>query len=167
MPQAVNFYSWTGLAPDSDIIISGNSAVNIYGGASPIARNIRLNKCTGYLQNTATFNPPLPRNCPDLYNRQDVLRLSGFCQSYILSLGACGLPDVKFYNALPATGEGNACRDFLNTLTIKSCYDNHSGDPDFLSNTWFAWANNNSIDPLHGQLNLLDRDGFLVDQYTY
>lgn len=167
VPQAVNFYDYTGLAPDTDIILSGNSIVYMYGNVSAIARNLRLNKCTGFLNLTNTFNPPLPNSCPALYTRDQIVGLSGYCQSYILSLGSCRSPSASFYNSLPADNQGNACRDFLNTLTPKSCYDNHRSDRDFLSNTWMLWINQNAFDPLHDQLTLYDTSGKIVDQYTY
>lgn len=167
IPQAVNFYDWTGLSPDTDIVLSANSNVYLYGNTSAIARNLRLNKCTGFLNLTNTFNPPLPNSCPALYVRNQIVGLSGYCQSYILSLGACQAPSTNFYNSLPGDNEGNQCRDFLNTLTPKSCYDNHRSDPDFLSNTWMLWINQNAFDPLHDQLTLYDTNGKIVDQYTY
>lgn len=169
VPQAVNFYNWTGLVPDTDIIVPSGGVVSIYGNTSPIGKNLRLNKCTGYLQRSHNFNPAIPQNCPSSYNRQDIVHFSGFCQNYILSLGACQLPDTRIYNLLPPTNEGNDCRNFLNTITVKSCYDKYSTDRDFLSNAWLVWINQTSpvLDPYHDQLNLFDKNGLLVDQYTY
>jgi len=173
IPRAVDFYDYTGFSPEVDIVLSGSSVVNFYSNVSPIGKNLRVNKCTGFLNLTANFNPRLPTNCPALFNRGQIVHLSGYCQSYLLSLGACELPNTSFYNSLPGSNEGNACRHFLNTIAPKACWDQHRGDPDFLSNSWLvwtsqnAWTNQNPFDPLHDDVKLFDASGRLVDRYTY
>jgi hypothetical protein len=166
IPQAVNIYEPSGFAPQEDIIISGSSVINIYSGKSPINRNFRLNKCVGYLENTYNFNPALPQNCPSI-PRSEIAYLSGQCQSYILSLWGCKAPDVSFYNSLPGTDEGNACRAFLNTINHNSCFQKHRLDSDFLSNEWRIWINQNILDSQHDRVRLFDKQGLLVDEYIY
>src|SRR4030042_5494805 len=100
IPQAVNIYDFSGLASQQDIILSSGSYVNIYSNKSPINRNLRLNKCTGYLENNYNFNPALPQNCPSI-PRSEISHLSGQCQSYVISLWGCKEPEVSFYNSLP------------------------------------------------------------------
>ncbi|MBI3638277.1 hypothetical protein HY227_00860 [Candidatus Wolfebacteria bacterium] len=56
VPRAVNIYDPSGLASEEDIVLSGNSAVSIYGMPSPIAKNLRVNKCLGYLQQSNSFD---------------------------------------------------------------------------------------------------------------
>ena len=168
VPKAVNFYDYTGFSPETDIVVTGNAIVNFYSNTSPMAKNLRLNKCTGFLNAQYNFIPALPQSCPALFNRGQIVTLSGYCQSYLLSLGACQLPSTNFYNSLPGNNESNACRYFLNTIAPKVCWDQHRGDPDFLSNSWLIWTNQNpSFDPLHDDLKLYDQNGRLVDRYTY
>jgi hypothetical protein len=171
IPRAINIYEPSGLMSEEDIILTANNYVNIYSSRSPINRNFRLNKCTGYLENTYNFYPSLPQNCPSI-PRSEISHLSGQCQSYILSLWGCKAPDVSFYNSLPGTDEGNLCRQFLNTINHGTCFQKHRFDSDFLSNEWRVWIGQRIIpedilDPQHDRLLLFDKQGLLVDEYTY
>jgi hypothetical protein len=168
IPGAVNDYNPYSLNTDNDIVISQGSVVSVYQGTSPLSRNFRLNECTGFLQNTYNFNPAIPQNCPQLYNRSDIVGFAGFCQTYILSLGSCQLPSVAFVNSLPGSIDGNICQQYLSTLTVNSCYDKHFSDVNFLSNNWVVWINQvNAFDPQHDTVYLYDNKGLLVDQYVY
>ena len=166
IPQAVDIYEPSGLAPEEDIVISGNSSVSIYSSKSPINRNFRINKCIGHLENTYNFNPTLPQSCPSI-PRSEIAYLSGQCQSYILSLWGCKLPDVSFYNSLPGNDEGNACRAFLSTINWNSCFQKHYADLDFLSNEWRIWINQNILDSQHDTVRLFDAQGLLVYEDRY
>jgi hypothetical protein len=171
IPRAINIYEPSGLMSEEDIILTANNYVDIYSSRSPINRNFRLNKCTGYLENTYNFYPSLPRNCPSI-PRSEINHLSGQCQSYILSLWGCKAPDVSFYNSLPGTDEGNLCRQFLNTINHGTCFQKHRFDSDFLSNEWRVWIGQRIIpedilDPQHDRLLLFDKQGLLVDEHTY
>lgn len=167
IPQAINIYEPSGISTQEDIIVSkNNSSINIYSNSSPLNKNLRLNKCIGYLQNNYNFNPPLPNDCPSV-PRSEINHLSGQCQSYILSLWECKLPDVSFYNSLPGNDQGNACRAFLNTINHNTCYNKHRFDADFLSNEWRFWVNQNILDSQHDRLWLFDKNGLLADEYIY
>ena len=167
IPQAVDLYDYAGLTPETDIIISGNPSINIYAGQSAIGKNLRLNKCTGYLENSNHFTPSLPQNCPAPFSRNQVVNLFGYCQSYLFSLGVCQLPSDTFINSLPATNEGYVCQQFLRTVNAKSCWDRYGGDSDFLSNNWVLWVGSVGLDPQHDLVRLFDKQGLLVDQNVY
>lgn len=166
IPQAVDIYEPSGFWPQEDVVVSENSSVNIYSNKSPLNRNLRLNKCTGYLEESYDFNPSLPQNCPSI-PRSEIIYLSGECQSYILSLWGCKLPEVSFYNTLLGSDEGNACRQFLNTINPGACFKKHRFDSDFLSNEWRIWIDQNILDSQHDRLWLLDKNGLLADEYIY
>ncbi len=166
IPQAVNIYEPLGFAPQENIVLSNNNYINIYSNTSPLNKNLRLNKCIGYLEDIYNFNPSLPQNCPSV-PRSEITYLSGDCQNYIFSIGSCKLPDVSFYNAFPGTDQGNACRAFLNTISHNTCYQKHRFDSDFLSNEWRVWTNYNILDPRHDWLWLFDKNGLLMDEYIY
>ncbi len=166
IPQAINIYDPSGFLPQEDIAVSENSSVNIYSNKSPINGNLRLNKCTGYLEESYDFNPSLPQNCPSI-PRSEIVYLSGECQSYILSLWGCKLPETSFYNTLLGSDQGNACRAFLNTISHGSCFQKHRYDLDFLSNEWRIWMDQDILDLKHDRLWLLDKNGLLVDEYIY
>jgi|SRR3989344_6258716 len=166
IPQAVGVYEPSGAAPEGDIILSGNEYVYIYSTRSPIGRNFRLNKCTGYLENTSDFEPALPRSCPTV-KKEEISHLSGQCQSYIFSLGVCQPPNLDTYNSLPGTDQGNECRAFLSNINFNSCFTKYSRDSDFLSNQWRVWVNQNILDSQHDRLLLFDKEGKVVDDYIY
>jgi len=169
VPQAVNVYEPSGLALSEDVVILGNSNISIYSNTNPLNRNLRLNKCIGYLGNSYIFFPPLPKNCPTI-SHSDVSYLSGQCQSYIFSLWGCEEPDVSFYNSLPGIGEGNTCRQFLDTINYKGCFQKHRLDSNFLSNEWrmwLGWGIQPILNPQHDRVLLFDKQGLLVDEYIY
>jgi len=162
VPQAVDIYDPSGLAAESDVHLRNGDVLNIYTSRSAIGENLHLNKCIGYMQNTNNFIPALPANCP-YPNRSDVAGLSGACQNYVTSLGACAFPAAN----PPIPQNDYACLAYINNLNYKGCFDKHRSDSDFLSNEWRAWAGSSFLDPNHDQLLLLDRQGLLVDVYTY
>jgi hypothetical protein len=169
IPQAVEIYDPSGFTPSSDIILKPGNYVELYSLTSPLNRNLRLNKCMGYLEQTYNFQPIyLPSNCPT-FSSSEIRYLSGQCQSYIWSLGYCKIPDASFYNSLPGSDEGNTCREFLQNIGYGSCFRNHKTDSDFLSNNWIVWLDqqNINLDSQHDYLRLYDKQGNLVSEYNY
>lgn len=169
IPKAVEIYDPSGFTPTSDIILKPGNYVELYSLTSPLSKNLRLNKCIGYLGEIYNFQPIyLPQNCPT-FSSSETRQLSGQCQSYIWSLGYCRTPAANFYNALPGSGEGNVCREFLQTIGYNSCFRSHKGDADFLSNSWIVWLGqqNINLDSQHDYLRLYDTKGNLISEYSY
>ena len=167
--KAIETYNPSGFGAEGDIVLKPNNYVDLYGLVSPLNKNLRLNKCFGYLQNIYNFQPIyLPNNCPYV-SRDDIKQLSGQCQNYIYSLGSCQLPDAYFYNSLPGTDEGNECRAFLNNIGYGNCFRGHEGDADFLSDNWIIWLGqqNLNLDSRHDYLRLYDASGNLISEYSY
>ncbi len=162
VPQAIGLYDPSGLAAENDIILRRGDYVNIYSSASAIGKNLRLNKCTGYLENYNHFTPSLPKNCPSI-NKSDISGFSGKCQNYISTLYGCRLPASN----PPVPQNDYGCIAYLNTINLKGCYDRHIGDSDFLSHEWRVWTSYRFLDQYHDQVLLLDRQGLLVDLHTY
>lgn len=165
-PQAIEIYEPGGFGEVKEIVLEGSNYLYFYSNRSAIQKNFRLNKCTGYLEDSYDFNPPIPKNCPTI-PRSEFTNLSGACQSYIFSLGSCELPNANTYNSFPGNDEGNACRQALNTISFNSCFDKHKNDSDFLSNEWRIWIGDSILDSQHDRLRLLDKEGLLVDEYIY
>ena len=170
IPQAINVYEPSGLFPQQDVVLSGNNYVNIYLSVNPINKNFRINKCIGYLQNDYVFSPSLPQNCPTP-SRSEISYLSGQCQSYILSLWGCKVPDKdsdSFYASVGGSSEEEVnCRAFLDTIDQNGCFRKHRFDSDFLSNGWRLWVRQHILDSQHDRVLLFDKNGLLVDEYTY
>jgi hypothetical protein len=162
IPQAVNLYDPSGLTLETDIVLHQNDVVSLYSSSAPI--NLRLNKCIGYIAHTANFNPALPLNCPSI-DRSAIQNLTGACQNYITSIGSCQSPNMTNPSVLSSD---YACQDYLeNNFNYKSCFAAHVSDPDFLSNQIWVWMGSNVIDQYHDSVRLFDKNGLLVDAYSF
>lgn len=162
IPQVINLYDPSGLTSPSDIILHNNDTVSIYSSSAPL--NLRLNECVGYLIPMLNTNPALPDTCPYV-DRSAIQNFSGACQNYIESLGTCQQPNLT-NPEVPSNDY--ACQDYLeNNFNYKSCFDAHVNDPNFLSNQIWVWAGSNVSDPDHDTIKLLDKNGLLVDLYSY
>jgi len=168
IPQAVEIYDLSGYGTNSDIILKPNNYADFYSLSSPINKNFRVNKCSGYLTQTYDFSPVyFYSSCPYI-SSADIKHLSGQCQSYIQSLGSCLAPDPNSYNSFPGNDEGNACRTFLQTIGYTSCVLKHRNDADFFSNNWVVWLYGQiNLDPQHDYLRLYDKEGDLISEYNY
>lgn len=162
IPPAVNFYEPSGLAPEEDIYLENGHTLYMYSGRSAAGRNLRLNRCTGYLENYLDFVPPLPLSCPSI-DRSEISGFSGQCQEVILSIGSCRLPPPN--PLLPQNDY--ACRAFLDTLNYAGCVARWRRTEDFLSKEWRVWYGSPFLDERHDRVLLLDADGKLVDIYVY
>lgn len=166
IPTAIADYTPGGFGFSGDIALSQGDTVNVWSSQSPIAKNLRLNQCTGFLNNTYNFNPRLPQDCAAVYDRSEIATFTGACQSYILSLYGCSVPapsQINYFSNEPA------CQDILRTrFNYGTCYNRHRFDAGFFSHTWDVWLGAPiTIDPSHDRLLLLDRNGLLVDEYVY
>ncbi|MEK9180123.1 MAG: hypothetical protein AAB897_01815 [Patescibacteria group bacterium] len=163
IPRAVNIYEPSGLAAESDIQLESGGYLNIYYGQSAIGLNLRLNKCTGYLQARNKFVPSLPLSCPNPVNDFDMSRVMGACEDYIDSLRSCKLPSSN----PPVPETDYVCPDYLDEINLSGCYSRHRFDSDFLSHEFRAWTRNTFLDPDHDRVLLFDKAGKLVDVYEY
>jgi hypothetical protein len=168
IPGAVGFYDAAGLAPETAITLGSNEYLYIYSTTGPVGKNLRINKCLGYLQNFKDADPGLPYyTCPAFYRDQSELsHLSGVCQDYITSLWGCQLPE----DVPPVPRDDYECLEFLDTWNYKGCVEKYRSDSDFLSQEWWVWSGRGSLsflDERHDRVLLLDQNGLLVDEYIY
>ena len=166
IPTAVADYTPGGFGYSGDITLSPGQVLNVYSSVSPIAKNLRMNQCIGYLNDTYTFTPALPQNCASVYDRSEISTLSGACQSYILSLWSCSAPSIGQINNFSSEP---ACQALLSTrFNYATCYDRHRFDSGFFTNEWRVWIGGAiNFDQSHDRLLLFDKEGLLVDEYTY
>ncbi len=166
IPQASADYTLSGWMSNGDIIFGTGSYVTVYSTRSTVGRNIRLNKCFGYLNELYTFNPRLPNNCPS-YDRKQISTFSGACQTFIRSLSACEVPTANEKNQFGG-GADVACRALLDTFNYGGCYKVYRGNSDFFSGEWRVWIDAElPFDTEHDRLVLYDKSGKVVDVYTY
>jgi hypothetical protein len=163
IPKGVEIYK-TGADPE-DIYVKNSDRVVIYSGANRLNSNYRLNKCLGYIRDV---EPRHPSYCPAV-DRSTIIGFSGACQDYIYSLGSCGIPSDN----PPVPENDTACRAFLSGLNYYGCVDRHRGDSDFLNSEWRVWmasygsSDRNIFDARHDRVQLLNREGELIDEYIY
>ncbi len=162
VPQAINLYDPSGLAPLSDIVLRPGDFVNLFSSASSFP-NLRLNKCIGYIAAQNHTNPGLPGYCPSL-DYDKIRTFSGTCQNSIQSIGSCQVP---LMNNLKIPDNDFACMDYLKTINYTGCFNAHLGDADFISHEVWTWTGTNILDQYHDQVELLDRNGLVVDAYSY
>jgi hypothetical protein len=162
VPQAINIYDPSGLTAPSDIILRSGQYVNMYSQSGPF--NLRLNECIGYIGNQNKFNPQLPGYCPTP-DRSGISSFTGACQNFIYSIGACQVPNL---NSAQIPLDDYACRSYIeNNFSYRTCFNAHVNDAQFLSNEWRAWMGASPLDPYHDNVHLFDRNGLLVDAYSY
>lgn len=148
------------------LVLRPNATLTVYGWENPFVRNVELNACTGYLNETYAMTPLLPQNCP-YADRGEITTFSGECQSFIFTLSSCETPTPNELNRF--TGERDrACRAYLDTLNYSSCYRRHAADANFLSYGLRVWYGDGfPLDRAHDRLILLDGAGKVVDEYVY
>ena len=166
IPQAENLYYPVGVAPESDIILTLSASniqyVNIYSNSAP--NNLRLNSCMGYLNSTGQFNPGFAYDCPEP-DRSQITQFTGACQNYILSLSGCEQPN---FDSPYFPTKDYECEDYLQgKYNYNWCISNYGNQPGFLENEWRVWMGSSPLDPYHDNVELLDRNGLVVDAYSY
>lgn len=161
VPRAQETYSFSG--PETDITLRYDDSAHLYSGRGPIG-NFRVNKCLGYVEDVTPLTPALSRSCPAI-SRSEISGFSGSCQNYLTSLRACQNPAAN----PPVPLDDFACHDFLRKLSYVGCVEKYGDDSDFLQNEWRAWLEEQIkiFDPTHDKIQLLDKNGKLIDEYLY
>lgn len=151
-------------APLPIALDSGSSAI-ITTGQSPGDADFRLNKCTGYLDQTNRFVPALPRACPlirDEISPRD--RLSGRCVDYIETIEQCQSP-----SSVPETLPDDCGQFVREHANYRGCFARYRDTDGFFDNTWRIFLKRNQ--ELWGQrretITLRDAQGKIIDELLY
>ncbi len=164
VPKAVQVYDAAGLTPETDIVLKSGDSLSLYsGGQSAVGKNLRMNKCLGYLPTANNFKPSISRSCPSI-DRTELVNFSGQCQNYIQSLGSCTIPD---FGDVRIPLPDYACRAFLEKLNYRGCVERYGKDKDFLQSQVYGWIGAVPFDQYHDKIRLFDGKGLLVDTYDY
>jgi hypothetical protein len=165
IPQSVENLSLGGGDMLSDIILAQNKSVTIFSSSSPVGKNFRLNDCTGYLNNYYTFTPKLPERCPKPID-QDLIGYSKSCRDYINALPACAAPNT---GDLRIAYDSQCVNYLMSNLNYSSCVLRYQAYPSFLKDEWYVYINRSSgfLNDTHDEVKLLDKDGNLIDTYSY
>ena len=148
----------------------GNSIALGYGesaaivtGTSPLGKNFKINKCSGYLNQQNNISPGI-YGCSSLSSLPLPRNLNSKCLNYIGGLG-CSSPNINFN-----TGIDNDCIAFITQhASYAGCVADHGKDSDFDKHEWRIylgrgeemWANRNET------IQLLDSSGKVITQTSY
>lgn len=167
IPKGIADYSFSGIGNPEPIVLRPNEYAVFYSTQSANVRNFRLNKCIGFIGNTYSFSPALPKNCPLPYEKSELATLTGECQNFIRSLSKCKIPTANDKNRFSNASNG-LCREILDRFNYGYCYEKHKNDTDFFSREWRVWLGiPMPFDKSHDRLLLFDNAGLLVDEYIY
>lgn len=165
IPQAVADFNPYGFGSDEDITLDSGGRLDIYNSTSPVSKNLKINECMGYLNNTYAFAPALQCSGVSMYNRSEIDTFSGNCQNYISSLGGCQIPTPDKLNSF---SNEPACQSFLQRFNYAGCYNLNRSSSDFFTGKWIVWMPGIwSFDQSHDKVLLFDRNGLLVDERVY
>ncbi|MFA6364958.1 MAG: hypothetical protein WCW78_01010 [Candidatus Paceibacterota bacterium] len=150
-----------------DIKLGSGQSVTMYSWRKDSGvPNIRLNKCTGFLNDLYAFSPSLPNECPRVESARMAV-FTGQCQNFLRSLSSCRIPTANEINQFTGPLDGE-CRTIIDQQNYGSCYRVHRNETDFFSREWRVWLNEFMFfDTLHDRLILLDKEGRVVNEYIY
>ena len=160
----------TGVVNDEpSLFLPPGNTVIITTGRSPIGTSFRTNICTGYFEQFQNFTPALRRECPlpedELINELPFRPTEDTCFDFVDRISRCTFP----VSALPAT-LSPSCNQFITErLNYTGCIAVHRNDADFFKSEWRVylkrdkglWRSQREV------IRLLDREGKMVDVFTY
>ncbi|MFH0805503.1 MAG: hypothetical protein V1901_01265 [Patescibacteria group bacterium] len=167
IPQAIKNLGYSFSTTEySDIILDYKDEVIISMGPSPKGINFKVNKCTGYFNESSVFYPSLNSSCPKL-KESEYSHLKQPCRDFIKKLGTCKTAD---YSTNWDISSDSQCTSFLNNnFNYSKCYANYRYDADFFESKWRVFMNksNDIFDNYNDKIILKDRSGLVVDEYEY
>lgn len=169
IPLAASTYELGALNSVSPVVLEPGMSAIVATGFSPAGVSFRETRCTGYLAQLQSFDPPLANACPSpsetmSLTDQNLQRYGGDCIDYVRALPQCTFPTT-----IP-TSLAAACRIYVaNTFSYNGCVQAHRGTPGFRLDTWRLyigsayelWGNTHEV------IRLLDESGRTVDSITY
>ena len=148
-----------------DIYLNYGERAVLATGASPKNSNFRVNKCSGYFSQQASFSPSLPYSCPTLASLNLPSYINNRCIDYIESLPSCIMPNIN-----ADTQINNDCAAFVSQhASYAGCVSDHSKDADFDQREWriFFGRSAELWDNRHDNIKLLDEFGKLITEINY
>jgi len=146
------------------IMLDPGARVYIVTGRSPIDTSFRTNVCTGYFVQFHEFEPRLREDCPRPEDESSAKNLQNDCVDVLETLQTCRQPlELPFEMT-------NECRNYANTeINYAKCVDSHRNNSDFYQNEWYVYLGrpNEIWKERRDTITLRDRDGKIVDSYSY
>lgn len=145
--------------------VSGNDAIIVSTGHSPVGISFRVNSCTGYFEQFQDFVPPLPMVCPGGTANKGFQSLDQDCRIFTSQI-----PQCTTYTKTFPSGTSAGCKSFvISDVSYNGCVATNKNNPDFykpelrifLNRDTELWAQQKET------ITLLDEKGNLVDMYSY
>ena len=132
---------------------------------NPLGKNLKINKCSGYLAQGKNISPSLSFSCPRISDLNLPRHLNNRCIDYIESLNSCVSPTIN-----ADTGINNDCAEFVSQhASYVGCVADHKNDSDFNQPEWriFLGKNAEMWGNKHESIQLLDQLGKLITEISY
>lgn len=132
---------------------------------SPIGKNFKINKCSGYLAQGKSFSPAISFSCPRISDLNLPRSLNNRCIDYIESLNSCAVPTIN-----ADTGINNDCAEFVSQhASYTGCLADHKNDSDFIQPEWRIYLGKNAEmwGQKHENIQLFDQSGNLIKETSY
>ncbi|OGF63910.1 hypothetical protein A2661_02005 [Candidatus Giovannonibacteria bacterium RIFCSPHIGHO2_01_FULL_45_24] len=146
-----------------DIYLNYGERAAIVTGESPLGKNFKLNKCSGYFNQNNSL--PVYTSCPSLSDLPQPRNLNNKCIQYIESLPNCAVPNIN-----ADTGIDNTCAEFvIQHASYVGCVADHKNDTDFDQRHWLIYLGKNA--EMWGSrrdlIQLFDQLGKLIAEISY
>ncbi len=132
---------------------------------SPLGKNFKINKCSGYLAQGKNISPSMSFSCPRISDLNLPRNLNNGCIDYIDSLNSCVSPTIN-----ADTGINNDCAEFVSQhASYAGCVADHKNDSDFNQPEWriFLGKNAEMWGNRHENIQLFDQSGKLITETSY
>lgn len=154
-----------------DIVVERGDKIYISSEANPLGEDsgFRPNKCFGHLTKSHSFPIPVSKSCPRI-ERERLSYLSPFCQKYVLEMDSCGALVSEKLNEYNLYGDSECLSFIMDNFGYSSCLIDYSGDKDFLKKEWHIYLDRTEreiMDEKKDTIYLRDKDGLLIDKYSY
>lgn len=136
IPKSTSLYFVGSLNSEEDVYLKPGETAYIITGKSPVGYGMKINKCSGYLNQNSTFYPYIYSNCP-LARNEDLSSIpktviNDVCFDLIESYPQCITQQTPLSNKY-----SSECQNFIyNKMTYSNCVNTHKNDKDFWSNDW-------------------------------
>ncbi|MAJ97527.1 MAG: hypothetical protein CMI56_02850 [Parcubacteria group bacterium] len=173
LPQGAPLYILGEVNEVQDIYLAPGDRAIISTSQSPVGVSFRVNRCSGFLNDTQDFEPPIRTACinPEeilLPTPQNIKDYGASCVSFVEQIESCTYVTSDRKEILDVS---QACQEYIKPLlTYNYCINTLAGDDDFYeSSEWriflnedkALWRENYEI------VRLLDEKNRTVDVITY
>ncbi len=138
--KGVYRYGFSRNEVEDPIYVNPGDKIYVVSGKSPVGYSFQVNKCSGYLTQSNTFNPAIYTSCPppNQGNLPPIpIKWRNACYNYLESLPSCFMP----LNDLPED-VGPECIGYATTeISYNKCVENHQNDKDFYTKEWRVYLN--------------------------